>query len=166
MSRLPVQIDDGNKSYPKLHLHCANTDLVAGASLSLEPTQNRLALISQFSNQCPTSEKMTPNCARHSLWHHVNCLVSCEYNENSVILDCVLTNKSAEWEVLLILIFFSWGQDFAVDRTCTAEIVLLMTVSAYKWKRSACEVCFSLNTVTLGEHVGKNCLHGNSLWML
>lgn len=65
-----------------------------------------------------------------------------------------------------LLLIFSWGQDFAVDRTCTAEIVLLMTVSAYKWKPSACEVCFSLNTVTLGEHVGKNCLHGNSLWML
>lgn len=75
--------------------------------------------------------------------------------------------KVQNGKLLLILIFFfSWGQDFAVDRTCTAEIVLLMTVSAYKWKCSACEVCFSLNTVTLGENVGKNCLHGNSLWIL
>lgn len=42
----------------------------------------------------------------------------------------------------------------AVDRTCTAE-VLLVTVSAYKWKPSASKVCFSLNIVTLGENVGK-----------
>lgn len=145
MDRLPVQIDGGSQSYPKKHLHRTNTDLVAGPSLSLEPTQNHLALISQFSNWCPISEKMTPNCAQNSLLHHVNCLVSCEYNENYVILDCVLTNKSTEWEVVIDFDFFFNEARIlpsAVDRTCTAEIVLLVTVSAYKWKPSACKVCF------------------------
>lgn len=99
----------------------------------------------------------------------MNCLVSCEYNENSVILDRVLANKSAEWEVVIDFDFFFFFfheariLPSAVDRTCSAEIVLLMTVSAYKWKPSACEVCFSLN---IGESVGKKCLHGNSLWIL
>lgn len=99
----------------------------------------------------------------------MNCLVSCECNENSVILDRVLANKSAEWEVVIDFDFFSFFfheariLPSAVGRTCSAEIVLLMTVSAYKWKPSACEVCFSLN---IGENVGKKCLHGNSLWIL
>lgn len=115
MSRIFMQIDDGNQSYTKKHLHGANMDLVAGPSLYLEPTQDCLALISQFSNQCPISEKITPNCAQHCLWDHVNCRISCEYNEYSVILDCVLTNKSAEWEVVTDFDFlFSWGQDFAI----------------------------------------------------
>lgn len=43
----------------------------------------------------------------------------------------------------------------ALDRTRTAEIVLLVTVSAYKWKPPACEVCSSLEIVTLGENIGK-----------
>lgn len=68
MSRLCVQIGDGNQSCPKKHLHRATVDLVAGPSFSLEPTQNlSFSLISQFSNQCPISEKMTLNCAWHSL---------------------------------------------------------------------------------------------------
>lgn len=129
----------------------ANVDLGAGPSLFLEPTQNLSpALISQFSNQCPISEKMT---------FLVNIMkISCEYNENSVILDRVLTNKSVEWEVVIDLDFFLMRPGFlpsVVDRTCTAEIVLLVTVSAYKWKPSAYKVCFSLNIVTLGENVGK-----------
>lgn len=88
----------------------------------------------------------------------MNCLISCEYNENSVILDRVLTNRSAEWEVVIDLDFFSREARIlpsTVDRTCTAEIVLLVTVSAYKWKAPAYKVCFSLNIVTLGENVGR-----------
>ncbi|KAL2306354.1 hypothetical protein Nmel_004271 [Mimus melanotis] len=73
MSRLPLQIGDGNQSCPEKHLHRATMDLVAGPSFSLEPTQNlSLVLISQISNQCPISEKMTPNCVWHSL------VTSCE----------------------------------------------------------------------------------------
>lgn len=67
--------------------------------------------------------------------------------------------KVQNGKLLLILIFFFPGARIlpsAVGRTCTAEIVLLVTVSAYKWKPSACKVCFSLNKVTLGENVGKN----------
>lgn len=59
---------------------------------------------------------------------------------------------------LLILTFFFHEARIlpsAVGRTCTAEIVLLVTVPAYKWKPSACKVCVSLNIVTLGETVGK-----------
>lgn len=67
--------------------------------------------------------------------------------------------KVKNGKLWLIFIFFSFHEarvlPSAVDRTCTAKIVLLVTVSAYKWKPSACEVCFSLNTVTLGENVGK-----------
>lgn len=150
-----MQIGGGNQSYPKKHR--ANMDLLAGALLSLKPTLKSLALISQFSNQCSISEKMTPKCAWHSLWHHVNCLVLYEYDEKSVIWDCVLTNKSAEWEVSDFDFFFHEARVLpsAVGRTCTAEIVLLVTVPAYKWKPSACKVCFSLNIVTLGETVGK-----------
>lgn len=87
----------------------------------------------------------------------MNCLVLYEYDEKSVIWDCVLTNKRAEWEVSDFDFFFHEARILpsAVGRTCTAEIVLLVTVPAYKWKPSACKVCFSLNIVTLGETVGK-----------
>lgn len=68
--------------------------------------QNHLALISQFSNQCPTAEKMTPNCAWHSLCYCVNCLVSCEYNENSVILDPILTSIKVQNRKLLLILLF------------------------------------------------------------
>lgn len=66
--------------------------------------------------------------------------------------------KSAEWGVVIDFDFFFHEArilPLAVDRTFTAEIVLLMTVSAYQWKPSACKVCFSLNKVTLGENIGK-----------
>lgn len=43
----------------------------------------------------------------------------------------------------------------AVGRTCPAETVLLVTVSAYKWNPSAREVYSSLDMVTLGEAIGK-----------
>lgn len=49
----------------KKHLHKANAHIVAWPSLFWCQAQNHLALISQFSNQCPRTENMTPNCSAH-----------------------------------------------------------------------------------------------------
>lgn len=117
--------------------------------------QNHLALISQFSNPCPTAEKVTQDCVQHSLCYCVNCLVlwtNWKFYHFWSNLDC---SKSAEWEVVTDSSHEARILPSAVGRTCPAETVLLVTVSAYKWNPSAREVYSSLDMVTLGETIGK-----------
>lgn len=124
-------------------------------------------LWSQHKNVLPSSHSFLISAPYLRRWHQTVPGTACDtmWTASSLVnIVKILSFGIVSWTIkvqngkLLILIFFFHEARIlpsAVGRTCTAEIVLLVTVPAYKWKPSACKVCFSLNIVTLGETVGK-----------
>lgn len=123
-------------------------------------------LWSQHKTVLPSSHSFLISAPYLRRWHQTLPGTVCDtmWTASSLVnIMKILSFGIVSWPIkvqngkLLILISFHEARILpsAVDRTCTAEIVLLVTAPAYKWKPSACKVCFSLNIVTLGETVGK-----------
>lgn len=124
--------------------------------------QNHLTLIPQFSDQCPTAE-MAPNCAQHILCYFVNCPISCEWNKDCVLLHQILTLTKVQ-NGRFLLIFLGTGF-IVIGRSCTAEVALLVTVGVSVETFMIRGLFFRGYRNTRWEY-WKNCLHGNSLWIL
>lgn len=102
MSRLPVQIDDGNQST----YNRANTDLIAWPSLSLQPTQNCLASSHSFlisASHRRRWHQTVPGRACDTMWT-ASCLVNIIKILSFWIVSWPI--KVQTEKLLLILIFF------------------------------------------------------------